>query len=264
MDSTLLWLKNVGKRSFGVVALLVIWEVVTRGFGVPGYILPAPSVIVVSLVDKWAILWPAALVTLLETISGFLLSAFIGITLAVVITSSVFLRNNLMPLIVALQLIPVIAIAPVILIWAGYGLASKIVIAFIISLFPVVINTSVGLLSIERELVDLFRSLRAPRLALFFKAQVPNSLPYIFTGLRVSITLAMIGAVVGEFVGGSKGLGYLIVVGTSNLETDFVFAGIALLAVGGYLLFGLLETIERYVIPWSTDERSDTMTLITK
>jgi NitT/TauT family transport system permease protein len=164
-----------------------------------------------------------------------------------------------MPLVVVTQLVPKVAIAPLILIWCGYGISSKIVMAFLIAFFPIVIDMITGLTMVEKELVDLLRSLGASRWKIFMKAQVPNSLPFLFSGMRISITFAIIGAIVGEFVGGSQGLGYLIVVSTSQLKTNVVFASLAVLTCVGFVLFAVVGVSERLLIPWSSRERDEVM-----
>jgi NitT/TauT family transport system permease protein len=199
------------------------------------------------------------LITLAETVLGFALAAVIGILAAILVATSERVKDFIMPLIVLTQLVPKVAIAPLILIWFGYGMTSKIIVAFLIAFFPIVIDMITGLTMIERELIDLLRSLGASRWKIFVKAQIPNSLPFLFSGMRISITLAIIGAIVGEFVGGSEGLGYLIVVATSQIKTELVFAALAVLTAVGFVLFAIIGMIERLVIPWSAAERDELM-----
>lgn len=256
-----LWsgLGSFGRGIAGVVVAIILWEIICRVFHVPEFILPAPIAIIGRLFTEWQLLAAHTWVTFTEMVLGFALAVIIGVLAAILVTTSDRIKDVAMPLIVITQLIPKIAIAPVILIWFGYGISSKVVIAFLIAVFPIVIDMATGLTMIERELIELLRSLGASRWKIFMKAQIPNSLPHLFSGMRVSITLAMIGAVVGEFVGGSEGLGYIIVVGTSELKTALVFAAIFVLTAVGFLLFALIGWVERLVIPWSASERDELM-----
>lgn len=250
---------SFGRGVAGIVVVIILWEITCRLLQVPAFLLPAPSAIVERLIAERQLLATHTIVTISEMLMGFALAVVVGATAAILVTTSDRVKDVAMPLIVITQLIPKIAIAPVILIWFGYGLSSKVVIAFLIAVFPIVIDMAAGLTMIERELVELLRSLGASRWKIFVKAQIPNSLPHLFSGMRVSITLAMIGAVVGEFVGGSEGLGYIIVVGTSELKTALVFAAIFVLTAAGFALFALIGWVERLVIPWSADERDELM-----
>lgn len=252
-------LGSFGRGVLGIVASLVIWEILCRVFSIPAYVLPRPSTIFGQLILHWRLLSMHSVATITEMLLGFLLAVVFGILAAIIVTTSERLRDLTMPLIVITQLVPKIAIAPVALIWFGYGLTSKIVIAFLIAVFPIVIDMATGLTMVQRELVDLMHSLGASRWTIFRKVQIPNSLPHLFSGMRVSMTLAMIGAVVGEFVGGSQGLGYIIVVGTSDLKTALVFAAIFVLTGLGFIVFITIEWVERWLIPWSASERDELM-----
>src|SRR6185437_4857765 len=141
-------------------------------------------------------------------------------------------------------------IAPILLIWFGYGLVPKILIAFLVAFFPIVVNTASGLISVEPELLDLGRSLEASRWQTFWKFRVPTALPDLFSGMKIAITLAVIGAVIGEFVGGNRGLGYLIIIANQELDSPLAFAAILILSVGGIILFGIIELLERMFVPW--------------
>lgn len=244
-----------GLVSIGIA--VVIWELVCWGFGVPEYLLPAPSVMGQSLLRDWSLLMSHTAITFAETVLGFALAVTFGALAAILVTTSERIKDAVMPLIIAIQLVPKVAVAPLILIWFGYGMTSKVVIAFLIAVFPIVIAMATGLNMIERELIDLLKSLGASRRKIFLKAQIPNSLPHLFSGMRISITLAIIGAIVGEFVGGSSGLGYLIVIGTSELKTSLVFAAIFVLTAMGFGLYGLIGLAERLIIPWSASERDE-------
>jgi NitT/TauT family transport system permease protein len=199
---------------------------------------------------QWGILLEEAWVTLLECIYGFLLAMGIGIPIAVVMTYSRVANLMFYPLLVASQSIPKVAIAPILLVWFGTGIESKLAMAFVIAFFPIVVDTATGLRSTSPELLELARSLQCSRLQTFFKIQLPSALPSIFSGAKIAVTLAVIGAVVGEFVGSDKGLGYVIVSATSYWKSNLAFGAMGLLAVMAVALFGLVELVERLVCPW--------------
>lgn len=253
------FLRQIGRGAAAIVLVIVAWEVVVRLFRVPNYVLPAPTEIAGTIKAEWALLLQYTYITVAETVVGFALAIIFGVAAAILVTTSERIKDTVMPLVVVTQLVPKVAIAPLILIWCGYGISSKIVMAFLIAFFPIVIDMIAGLTMVEKDLVDLLRSLGAGRWKIFMKAQVPNSLPFLFSGMRVSITFAIIGAIVGEFVGGSQGLGYLIVVSTSQLKTDVVFASLVVLTGVGFALFAVVGVGERLLIPWSSRERDEVM-----
>jgi NitT/TauT family transport system permease protein len=160
------------------------------------------------------------------------------------------LRDIIMPLLLVAQLVPKVAVAPLLLIWFGYGLMPKVLIAFLVAFFPIVVNGASGLGSVEPELLDLGSSLQASRWQTFWKFRVPSALPEIFSGMKIAVTLAIIGAIIGEFVGGNRGLGYLIIVANQELDTPLAFAAILLLSAVGIILYALIELIERMLLPW--------------
>ena len=193
---------------FGVVsALLVVWEAGARVLGVPVFLLPPPSAIALSFIENWSLLLFHGWITTAEILLGFALSIVVGIPLALAIFLWPTFSRSILPLLVSTQAMPKVAVAPLFLVWFGFGLLPKVLIAFLIAFFPVVINTAVGLASIEPEKIYLARSMGFGASATFFKIRLPNALPAIFGGLKISITLAVVGAVVGEFVGGDAGLG---------------------------------------------------------
>ena len=253
------FLRQVGRGAAAIVLVIIAWEAVVRLFRVPNYVLPAPTEIAGTIEAEWALLLQYTYITVAETVVGFALAIIFGVAAAILVTTSERIKDTVMPLVVVTQLVPKVAIAPLILIWCGYGVSSKIVMAFLIAFFPIVIDMIAGLTMVEKELVDLLRSLGAGRWKIFMKAQVPNSLPFLFSGMRVSITFAIIGAIVGEFVGGSQGLGYLIVVSTSQLKTNVVFASLVVLTGVGFALFAIVGVGERLLIPWSSRERDEVM-----
>ena len=232
-----------------MVALFVLWEAVTRLFNIPVFLLPSPTAVIASMYANMGLLLANAWVTTVEIVLGFVLSIAVGIPLALMIFLWPPFSRTLMPLLVSSQAVPKVAIAPLLLVWFGFGLLPKVVIAFLIAFFPVVINTAVGLAAIEPEKIYLARSMGFGAAATFFKIRLPNALPAIFGGLKISITLAVVGAVVGEFVGGDAGLGYLLMVANGSMDTQLLFAGIVCLTILGVALYLLVELAERLALP---------------
>lgn len=232
-----------------VIALLLLWEAVTRVFGIPRFLLPPPSLVLLSLVDHAALLLTHTWITTLEIVFGFALSIVVGVPLALAIFLWPPFARSIFPLLVSSQAMPKVAVAPLLLVWFGFGLLPKVLIAFLIAFFPVVINTAVGLGSMEREKIYLARSMGLSGTATFFKIRLPNAMPSIFGGLKISVTLAVVGAVVGEFVGGDAGLGYLLMVANGSMDTALLFADLLVLTVLGVVLFMLVELAERLALP---------------
>jgi NitT/TauT family transport system permease protein len=241
---------DIGAAILSIAATLVAWEALTRGFHVPGFILPAPSAIFIEAVTRYPLYLYHSWITLYEMVAGFLLAALVGVFLAVVIVYSPVIRSMIYPQIVVLQIVPKVAIAPLLLIWAGYGITSKVLLALLISFFPVVVNMVTGLTTIEEELLDLCRILHSGRWREFSKVRLPNALPYLFSSLKVASTLSVIGAVIGEFVGGSEGLGHLIIIANTELRTSMSFVSLFSLSILGLLLYGLVVLAERVCMPW--------------
>lgn len=240
-----------------VLALLVVaWEVLGAAFGLRQVIAPLPSAVVAELRAKWQHVPRHATTTLVEVFAAFAVSAVAGIGGGILIVASPFLSRVFMPLILTLQVVPKIAIAPLILIWFGFGELGKVVIALTVAFFPVLINTIAGLESTAPEILDLARSLRASRVKLFQKVLFPNALPYIFTGLKISMTLSVVGAVIGEFIGGNRGLGYLIQQAQFEINTPLMVGAIFVLAVIGLASYGLVLVAERLCVPWDVKQAS--------
>jgi NitT/TauT family transport system permease protein len=235
-----------------LLALVVGWEAAVQLLTIPRFLLPSPSSILLKMAASPDYLARHALVTTRETLEGFALGVVVGVILAVLIVHSRLLEDTLYPILIFLQLTPKTAIAPLLIVWMGFGDPPKIAIAFLISFFPMVIDTATGLKAVEPDLLDMLHGLRATPLQVLMKARFPSALPFIFSGMRISITLAVTGAVVAEFVGASEGLGHVIVISSANVQTDLTFAAILTLAVIGVVLFSLIGVIERLVAPWQT------------
>jgi NitT/TauT family transport system permease protein len=232
-----------------LVAVLGVWEAATRLLGVPVFLLPPPSAIAVSLVQHWSLILQYTGATAVEIVLGYALSILIGVPLALAIFLWPPFARSIYPLLVSSQAMPKVAIAPLFIVWFGFGLVPKVLIAFLIAFFPIVIDTAVGLGSIEPEKIYLARSMGFGPAATFFKIRLPNALPSIFGGLKIAITLAVVGAVVGEFVGGDKGLGYLLMVANGSMDTALLFAGLVGLTVLGVGFYLLVEIAESLAIP---------------
>jgi putative hydroxymethylpyrimidine transport system permease protein len=239
-----------------LLVLLAAWEGAVRGFDLPRYILPAPSRIAASFVSHFPSLLHHASVTLAEIVLGLLLGGFGGFGLAVAVFYSPILERALYPLIIASQMVPVFAIAPLLIVWMGYGVWPKATVAALIGFFPVVVNASDGLRAPNEESVELFRSLGATRWQIFGKLRFPASLPTLFAGLKVAVTLCVVGATIGEWVGAHQGLGYLMLQSNALLRVDLVFAAILMLSILGLLLFGGLRIIERWALRWRRSSAS--------
>jgi NitT/TauT family transport system permease protein len=235
-----------------IVLLIALWELLTRVFKVPLFLLPPPSAVATSVYANFGTLAANGWITIVEIVLGFALSILVGVPLALAIFLWPPFSRAVLPLLVSSQAMPKVAVAPLFLVWFGFGLLPKVLIAFLIAFFPIVISTAVGLSSIEPEKINLARCIGLNTMSTFFKVRLPNALPSIFAGLKISITLAVVGAVVGEFVGGDAGLGYLLMVANGSMDTPLLFAGIVALTLLGVLFYMLIEVGERLVLPTHT------------
>ncbi|MGC2777305.1 MAG: ABC transporter permease [Bradyrhizobium sp.] len=234
----------------GIVLLIAVWWLLCLGLHIPTVVLPTPDKVVRALISRIDLITAEGWVTLKETICGFILAVVVGIPMAVLVANSRPINLIFSPLLVALQSVPKVALAPIILVWLGTGFASKLAIVWLVAFFPIIVDTVAGLRSTPRELLELARSLRASPLQILVKAQLPAALPFILTGAKVAITLAVIGAVIGEFVGSSEGLGYLLLTATSQLDTPLAFAALIALSLMGVFVYLLVEGAERLAAPW--------------
>jgi len=243
----------LGCVSIAGVALL--WQLAVTIFPIPSYLLPSPLEIGSVMVSRFELQTTHALVTVREILLGFALAVLIGVPLAVAITFLPLFEKLFYPILVATQAIPKVAVAPLFLVWFGFGEAPKVAMASVIAVFPIIIDTAVGLRAIDPDMVRLAKSMRAGSLKTFWKVRLPIALPSIFAGLKMAMTFAVIGAVVGEFVAGQSGLGYLIQAATGSLQTEVAFASIVYLSFIGIVLFFIVEAFERFFVPWhrSTD-----------
>jgi NitT/TauT family transport system permease protein len=239
----------------GILVFLALWELGVWISKAPAYLLPGPIEIFQTFVREFPRLAFHGWVTLYEMLLGYALAVAVAIPLAIAITSSERFDRFAMPTLLFFQVVPKVAVAPLFLVWFGVGALPKVLVAFLISFFPIVIDAAVGLRSMSTEMRDLARSMGATRLQVFARFRLPTSLPYLFSGLKVAATLAVAGAVVGEFVGADKGLGYLLLVTNSNLETALMFATLFALTIIGLAFFYAVELLEALLIPWHVTHR---------
>jgi NitT/TauT family transport system permease protein len=232
------------------LAVLLAWELFCRASRISPMLLPTPSAVWSVLSDNWEILFRQSVPTILESIISFAAATLLGVTLAVAITFSAWVREALYPNIVMFQLIPKIALAPLFIVWLGVGSSSCIVVAIFIAFFPIVVSTATGLVSAKPEVLQLCRSLTASEWQMFRLARFPYAIPFVFAGMKVGVTMAMIGVVVGEFITAQAGLGYIIMFASSAGETATVLAAIVLLCAIGLALFGLVALSEMAVRRW--------------
>ena len=244
-----------------IVLVLCAWELIVRLRDIASWLLPAPSAIAYTLYESNGVLADHTLVTLEEILIGFALALLAGVLLASGLVLSKTLEKTLYPFLIASQTVPIIVIAPMLLVWVGYGLTPKIIVVALISFFPIVVNTTDGMKSVDRDVENLLRTMGANRWQIFTKVQIPISLPYLFSGLRVAVAASVIGAVIGEWVGSSEGLGYLMIRSKPQFQTELVFAAIVILSVMGILLFSLIGVLEKLVIPWSSKERENSLVI---
>jgi NitT/TauT family transport system permease protein len=235
-----------------LIGAILVWEVLVKVLAIPEYILPAPSKVLVDLARNYAILLPASFYTLQPMVLGFLTAVVLGVLLALLVVYSKAFEAVFYPLLVVLQIIPKIAVAPLFIIWVGYGLPSKVLLVFLLSFFPIVVNSIVAFKSIETDIYDLAKTYRASRLKIFWRVELPSAMPSLFAGFKVAAA-----AVVAEFVASDNGLGYLLLNYNGNMNTSMTFAVILVLSILGLILYGVVELIERWAIPWHVSQRRE-------
>ncbi|MSP79282.1 MAG: ABC transporter permease [Dehalococcoidia bacterium] len=230
--------------------LIALWEVLVRVTATPRWLLPPPSAIGQELLNSRELLLRHTVVTLEEVALGFAAALAAGIGIAMAIAYWRTVSRAVYPLVIASQTIPIIAIAPLLLVWVGYDIRPKVIVVALISFFPIVVNMVDGLRAVEPDMVHMLRSLGASRRQVFQKVQIPGSLPYLFSGLKIAAAVSVIGAVIGEWVGASAGLGYLMVQAAPRFQTALVFASIVVLSLMGIALFLAVAALERVLLPW--------------
>ena len=243
-----------GKKLLFFLCFLGLWQLIVTVFQIKVFILPSPVAVMKALFDSRYQWWDHIFATSGEIILSFLVTAVVGVGLSLLIAWSKFLNKLIMPIIVLFNSLPKIALAPLFLMWFGYGLVPNILVATLIAFFPVVINTTTGLHEVESDLLDLVHYLNASKLQVFMKIRIPNSLPYIFAGFKIAATMCVVGAIVGEFIASSKGLGYLLRDAQAFINTPPMFACLLLLSFLGLLFFTIIGLLERICMPWNFKE----------
>lgn len=226
------------------VLAIAVWQVGADYSDLPAYVLPSPLEMVQTLAEPRNAWLENTTVTAIEILGGFLLAAVIGVGLALLFSWSRLATAMLMPLLVSLNMVPKVALGPIIIVWLSYGVTTNMLIAFAISFFPIIITTARGLAEIEPEMLYLVRTVNANRWQIFTKIQFPGALPYIFSGMKVAAVLAVAGAIVGEFIGSDRGLGYLMVQVQINLDTATMFMAVTLITLIGVAIYGAVAALE--------------------
>lgn len=249
------WLKKRAGLIAVFLGLFLLWECAVWLFGIRSYLLPPPSLIWIEFLQRWRIVLDGAIVTTQEIIGGYVLAVVVSIPMALAVAKSRFVEESVYPVVVFLQIVPKIAIAPLFIIWLGFGYTPKLLIVFLLCFFPIVVASVAGFKSVDPEIRDFARTTGASAWKMFFKIQLPQALPEIFTGLKVGAALSATAAVVAEFVAADRGLGYLLLQYNGQFETPMVFAVIIVLSLIGLVVYYIVELIERLVIPWHVSQR---------
>ena len=242
-----------------IILLVVLWQILTRALDIPKFLLPAPTDIARLMIDEWPLIQMHSLATIGSIVSGYITAVLFALAISALMIRFPMVERLIMPIFVGLQSVPKIAIAPLILVWVGAGMGSKVAVVVSIAFFPIVINTMAGFKEVDRGLTDVFRSVDANERQMFFRLRLPYAMPYIFAGLRIATTLAVLGALVAEWLAASNGLGYLVLSGSFNFNTARSFAAIIALAVIGTAFFAFMSWVER-MISWKR-EGSDSTTV---
>ncbi len=250
------WVRTRGAALLIFVALFVVWEVAVRVTGIKEYLLPPPSTIWTEFWKRHDTVALGAWVTTQEILAGYALAVVVSVPLALAVAYSRFMEEAVYPVIVFLQIIPKIAIAPLFIIWFGFGFTPKLLLVFLLSFFPIVVSSIAGFKSADADIMDFARTTGASGWTLFRKIRLPQALPHIFTGLKVGAALAATAAVVAEFVASDRGLGYLLLQYNGQLDTPMVFATIVILSLIGLVVYYAVEVVERLAIPWHVSQQA--------
>ncbi|MFM2148255.1 MAG: hypothetical protein RLZZ187_561 [Pseudomonadota bacterium] len=234
-----------------IIGVFVLWELACIAFGISDIVLPRPSQVLATLWDRWPALWPHTYQTLYTTLVGFGWGVLIGVTLGVVIGSSRLAFETAYPLLVGISSIPKVAVVPIFVLWFGAGTVPAVLTAMIICIFPIVVNVATGIATVEPELEDVMKTLKASKLDILWNVGLPRAMPYFFASLKVSITLAFVGSVVAETVASNRGIGNMMMIASSSFNVPLVFAGLFILAGLGVTLYLIFSFIERRVTGWA-------------
>ncbi|MFF2016975.1 ABC transporter permease [Paenibacillus sp. NPDC058177] len=238
------------------IGFFLVWEALVRLIGLNALTLPAPSSVLAELFGHLSFYLPHAWTTLYEAIGGFLLGSVLALTGGIIMAHSRLIERSLLPLAVLANVTPISAIAPLLMIWFGFGALPKVLIAAIVTFFPMLVNSITGFRSVDANNYEYMKSLHASKMEIFLKLRLPNSLPYLFSAARTCVSLSVMGAVVGEWSGSTEGLGNLVMLSSNNMQMNQVFASILLLALMGIILTNLVRLVERRVLSWHSSEQS--------
>lgn len=240
-----------------MIVVVGVWAALVKMFSIPDYLLPAPQAVAARIIKEGPILWKHGGYTLVSVLVGFIASVAVAVPLAFAIVLSRSIERVTMPMLVMSQTIPKVAIAPILIVWLGFGILPKIAIVFLISFFPIVVSTVVGLKSVEDDMMDLVRSMGAGTPKIMLRVRGPSALPQMFAGFKIAICLAVVGAIVGEFVGSDRGLGFLLLTSTGTLDGTLVWSALFVLVGMGMVLFAIVSKLERLAIPWHISVRAE-------
>ena len=235
-----------------VVGLFVAWELACRLFAIPVFVLPPPSMVVLSIIQWWDPILENSAQTLMTTVIGFGFAVAFGLFLGVVLGSSSVIYNGVYPVLIGFNSIPKVAIVPILVIWFGIGTAPAIITAFLISFFPIVVNVSTGIATVEPELRDVLRALGASQRDIIFKVGLPRAMPYFFASLKIAITVAFVGSILSETVASNSGIGHLMITASSRFDVPLVFAGVLITAFMGVAMYAIANLVERRMTGWAT------------
>lgn len=252
-------IKNIAYPVIFFLILLIIWEIVSRTQILPQFILPSPVNIIISLFTDFNTMYMHILVTVYETAVGFVIAVILAIIIAIIMDALSPVRKTILPLIIISQTIPIIILAPLFIIWFGYGYLPKIIIVILICFFPIAISLLQNLMGADREHIDLLRSMGAKKSQIYKYVKIPSSLPGFFSGLKIAATYSIMGATIAEWVGGKTGLGVYMIRAKHSFATDKVFASIIIVIILSILLIKLIEFIERKVMPWKAIDENEYM-----
>jgi ABC-type nitrate/sulfonate/bicarbonate transport system permease component len=234
-----------------MIVLITLWQLITYFLKVPEYILPSPFDIVRSLINSWEVLWQHSLTTIYEAGVGFIVSIVFALVIAILMNQWKLLRISLYPILVISQTVPIIALAPLIMIWMGFGSLPKIVVVVVVCFFPISVNVIEGLTTVDKDLINIMNVMGANKLQIFLKVKLPSTLPSFFAGLKIAATYSIMGAIIGEWLGARSGLGIFMTRTMSSFKTSDLFASILIVVILSVGLFKIIELIGKRVMPWN-------------
>lgn len=248
-------LRNAALPVLSAIVGLIVWEVVVRAFDIPAYLLPAPTEVVEVLLNRFGYLMTNLGYTMFSALLGFALAVLLGVGLGIAIASSPIVDRVVYPWLVISHAVPKVVVAPLLLVWIGFGVKSGVIFVVFFTFFTIVVNTVMGLKSADPDLLHMVRSMGASPMKVLWKIKLPNALPNIFTGIKIAATLAPVGAVIGEFVASNRGLGYVLIQAVGSMSIDLAFAAVFLVSGFGVIVWYLAELIEKRILPWHASQR---------